>query len=174
MSNQASDLTDIVTASLWNARQVHPFWAKAIDSIGSVLRELEPSVRISHHGPGEESGCTWQIYVDAAGKGVGARTGPWPRSAAGAWEVALSYRGPLITALSWSHPDRAEDVVTDARLVRFVTGIAADLGLTYADAHDLRRCVIPWETPDDLPPEVMNRLDWSSEANAFNLLFYEY
>jgi len=33
---------------------------------------------------------------------------------------------------------------------------------------------VPWETPDDLPPEVTNKLDWLTEANSFNMLFYEY
>lgn len=173
MSNEATRLPDVVMASLWNARHVHPFWATAIDGVGRALRVLHPLVRIYHHGPGEESGCTWKVYVNASGQAVELFPNPWPSDAAHLWEISLSYRGPLITASSWSDPDRGPDAATDLKLVRFVMDVATQLGLVYVDAHSLRNCVVPWEGPDDLPTEAMNRLDWSTEANAFNLLFYE-
>ncbi|WP_286747927.1 hypothetical protein, partial [Aquabacterium sp. UBA2148] len=87
------------------------------------------------------------------------------------WKIALSYRGPFITALSWSDLNHREDQVTSPALVAMVQKIAEDLRLTYLDAHELRALEIPW---DELQGNAADRLDYSEMPNAFNLLFYEY
>jgi hypothetical protein len=157
--------------SLWKPAHVTGGWATLIERVGAALRDIEPTVRLRHHEPGQISGCTWDFYVDANARGVGARVGPWPTDAIAWWRVALSFRGGLITALSWSDPDLAEDQITDPKLVRLAEKIAQELRLIYLDAHELMALEIPWE---DLQGDASNRLDWSEMPNAFNLLFYEY
>lgn len=107
------------------------------------------------------------LWVDSLGKGSGSVG--WPPGTEH-WRVVLSYCGPLITALSWTAEGQSEDTTTSPRLVALAESIAAELGLTYLDAHELRHCEIPW---DEMTEEADLRLDWS-EPNAFNLLFYEY
>ncbi len=85
--------------------------------------------------------------------------------------IALSYRGPFITALSWGDLSKPEDSMTSTVLVAMAKKLAEDLRLTYLDAHELRAIEIPW---DELQGDASNRLDYSEMPNAFNLLFYEY
>jgi hypothetical protein len=146
--------TDLSEA-LWRPAQVNRDWAVVLDGVASAIREIEPAVRLEHHGPGQISGCTWDFHVNAEGKGPGRGTTPWPSSAVNRWRVALSYRGPFLTALSWSDPALPADQVTDPNL----------------DAHELRALEIPWE---ELRGDAEMRLDWSDVPTGFNLLFYEY
>jgi hypothetical protein len=156
--------------ALWQSAQVSPDWATAIDGVACSLREVEPTVRLGHRGPGQISGCVWTLYVDGDGRGRGPRAGGWPDGAIAMWEVALSYRAPLITALSWSDPRLAADEMTCPRLVGLVQGMARTLGLTYVDAREMGEWEIPW---DELKGDAELRLDYSETATAFNLLFYE-
>jgi hypothetical protein len=157
-----------ISAFLWREAQVTQGWTYFITGIDRRLFAIEPTVRIQHHGPCMPSGCTWNFWVDAAGKGHGDRS--WPAGVE-RWEVALSYRGPLITALSWSHAGQREDAVTNEKLVSLTKSLATDLGLTYLDAHKLSAYEIAW---DELTAEANGRLDYADMPNAFNLLFYEY
>lgn len=153
---------------LWGKSQVNPEWANFIIEIDRRLHAVDPKSHVGHDGgPDLPSGCTWLLWVDAKGKSTES-----PGWALGVerWKVALSYRGPLITALSWIREGEPPSDVTNSLLVALCRSLSADLGLTYLDAHELMQCEIPW---DELTEEAGGRLDWS-EANAFNLLFYEY
>jgi len=112
--------------------------------------------------------------LDAQGRGVDISSGPgplWPKGVR-RWRIALSYRASLITAVSWSAPEKRDDDATDPELVELAKKIAADLSpLIYMDQHELRALEIPW---DELQGDANMRLDWSETPNAFNLLFYEY
>ena len=161
------DLTDF----LWRDAQVNSAWTHFIIGIDRRLRAIEPDVFIEHHGPGRLSGCTWRMLVGADGKGCGEKKCLiWPAGAE-RWELTLSYRGPLITALSWRSQDESEDETTSVQLVELARELAAELRLTYLDQRELRAFEIPW---DDIQGDANLRLDWSDQPNAFNLLFYEY
>ena len=87
------------------------------------------------------------------------------------WRVSLSYRGPLISAVSCSGGlSHGEDISTNPKLVALCISMAAELGLSYLDVHELRACVISW---DEMTEEACERLDYSDMPNAFSLLFYE-
>lgn len=159
-----------VYAALWSTVRTNPAWALLIESVGCALRRIEPSARLWHHGPGQISGCTWNIFVDFEGKGLGSVGNPWPSDVWRAWCVALSYRGPFITALSWPEQGPADEL-TDPKLVQVVRGIAQSESLTYLDAHELMAWEVSWE---ELQGDAAMRLDWSDVPTAFNLLFYEY
>jgi hypothetical protein len=158
-----------LSQALWAPAQVNPAWATMIEAVGCKLRCIEPAVRLWHHGPAEISGCTWDLFVDEKGNGIGAVGNPWPAQVWRAWRVALSYRGPFITALSWPEQGPADDV-TDPRLVQLVEAIALSADLTYLDVHEAQSLEIPWE---HLQGDASSRLDWSAMPTAFNLLFYE-
>jgi hypothetical protein len=163
---QGVELTDF----LWRCTQDMPSWAYFITGIDRHLTAIEPATKVTHHGPARVSGCSWELLVDASGRGLGGQWTNWPVGAE-RWSVVLSYRGPLMTAISWSAPDGAEDAVTSPRLVALVRQIASEFRLKYLDAHELRAFEIPW---DELQGDANLRLDWSDMPNAFNLLFYEY
>ena len=160
-----------VYEALWRPAQVNREWATAIDGVACALRDVEPTVRLEHRGPGQISGCVWTFFVDEEGRGRGPRLDGWPVGAAAMWEVAFSYRGPFITALSWHDPKLPADKVTCPKLVRLVQKVARALGLTYLDAHEMGDWEIPW---DELQGDAEMRLDYSDTATAFNLLFYEH
>jgi hypothetical protein len=158
---------------LWRDAQVHPTWAKYLIHIDRKLRLIEPTSCLLHHPPGRISGCTWNFLVDEKTQGCGLKSGlGWPPNVVAEWRIALSYRASLITAISWSQPDKGEDAVTDPKLVALVKAIANDLSpLVYIDQHRLRAFEVSWE---ELQGDANMRLDWSETPNAFNLLFYEY
>jgi hypothetical protein len=158
-----------LTSFLW--RETPPAaWAYFITGIDRRLTAIDPKAKVEHHGPGRVSGCTWGLLVDAAGCGLSEWTDDWPEGTE-QWEIALSYRGPLITALSWKAYREPEDAVTSPRLVALARDIASQFHLNYLDAHELQNLEIPW---DELQGDANMRLDWSDMPNAFNLLFYEY
>jgi hypothetical protein len=159
-----------LTPHLWREAQHIPEWAYFITGIDRRLIAIDPKARVGHHGPGRVSGCTWDLLVDASGRGLSQWTDEWPVGTE-RWEIALSYRGPLITALSWKSYHQSEETVTSAPLVALARQLASDFHLNYLDAHDLRALEIPW---DELQGDANMRLDWSEMPNAFNLLFYEY
>jgi hypothetical protein len=159
-----------LTPFLWRETEHIPQWAYFITCIDRRLTAIHPEARVGHHGPGRVSGCTWALLVDAAGRGLGEWTDDWPEGTE-RWEISLSYRGPLITALSWKAYRQPEDSVTSPRLVALARDIASQFHLNYFDAHELRNLEIPW---DELQGDANMRLDWSDMPNAFNLLFYEY
>jgi hypothetical protein len=156
-----------ISTFLWRASQGSAGWTHFIVGIDRRVYAIEPKVRIQHQGPCEYSGCFWDFWVDSHGQGSGSVG--WPPGTEH-WRVVLSYRAPLITALSWACEGQSEDTITSPRLVSFAKSIATEVGLIYLDAHELRHCEIPW---DEMTEEADLRLDWS-EPNAFNLLFYEY
>lgn len=157
---------------LWRDRHIDDlFWARALVGIDRRLRSIEPTVDIEHSGPGHISGCSWTFLVNAQNQGIGNSFVGWPEGTVARWKVAFSYRGPFITALSWTSPSLPEDAPVSLQLVSLVQEIASSLNLTYLDAHELMACEIPM---DELQGDAPLRLDWSDTANAFNLLFYEY
>jgi hypothetical protein len=159
-----------LTDFLWRCTQDMPSWAYFITGIDRRLTAIDPKAKVEHHGPRRVSGCTWGLLVDATGCGLSQWTDDWPEGTE-RWEIALSYRGPLITALSWKTYREPEDAVTSPRLVALARDIASQFHLSYLDAHELQNLEIPW---DDLQGDANMRLDWSDMPNAFNLLFYEY
>ncbi|XVJ69750.1 MAG: hypothetical protein HEQ39_08905 [Rhizobacter sp.] len=159
---------------LWLDSKVSQTWAAYLIGIDRKLHAIAASVCFEHHGPGHTSGCTWDLFVDEKGKVCDIASSPGPRWPKGVsrWRIALSYRASLITAISWSDPEKREDDVTDLKLVALAKEIATDLSpLIYMDQHELRALEIPW---DELQGDANMRLDWSEMPNAFNLLFYEY
>jgi hypothetical protein len=159
-----------LSAFLWRYDQHIPSWAYFITGIDRRLTAIDHKARVRHHGPGRVSGCTWDLLVDASGRGLSEWTDEWPAGTE-RWEIALSYRGPLITALSWRAHLQAADTMTSPRLVALAGSIASQFNLNYLDAHELQGLEIPW---DELQGDANMRLDWSEMPNAFNLLFYEY
>lgn len=153
---------------IWNGVHVHD---RSLIAIDRAVVALDQKPFLSSGGPGDISGIAWIFLV----KGDGTRTTHDDASFVVGederWEIALSYRGPFITALSWRDPNDFEDKVTSPALVRLVKQLAEKLRLNYLDAHDLRALEIPW---DELQGNAANRLDYSEMPNAFNLLFYEY
>lgn len=142
-----------------------------VEKLTRFIRRVDLAAFASHVGPGQISGCIWNLFIDENGRGCGAGMGPWPRSAVKAWQICYSYRAPLITALSWSEPGKKEDEPADPQLIAFARSAADELGLLFVDAHQLQALDIPW---GELPPDAELRLDWSNKATGFNLLFYEY
>ena len=163
---------DQVLRAIWSPVQVNPSWAVLIERIGDTLRAIEPQTRLRHTGgSGQISGCLWDFYVNSHAQGVGPKRVPWPANASRAWEVALSYRGPFVTATSWTDESSPPDEITDPKLVQLVEEIARSERLTYLDAHEAQAWTFTW---DELQGDASMRLDWSDTPTAFNLLFYEY
>lgn len=161
---------------IWNDENVNVSASILIDR---AVVALDPRAGFHRGGPGHTSGIFWGFYVTKKGA-------PTPRSRSEfsiekdeKWEIAMSYRGPYITALSYHGEHRPEDrsdqftmisdKTTSPALVTMVKKLAEDLRLTYLDAHELMSLEISW---DELQNNAEMRLDYS-EPNAFNLLFYE-
>lgn len=159
-----NDLSD----HIWNDTHVHDATLITIDR--AVVR-LDPKVRVSFGGPGDTSGITWRFIVQKDGSPSLHERDAFTKGVDEKWEISLSYRGPLITAISWQNPDEPEDMSTSPALVAMAQKLADDLRLTYLDAHELMALEIPW---DELQGNAADRLDYCEMPNAFNLLFYEY
>jgi hypothetical protein len=132
-----------LTTFLWRDSQHIPEWAYFITGIDRHLTAVDRKARVGHHGPGRVSGCTWALLVDAAGCGLSEWTDDWPEGTE-RWQISLSYRGPLITAVSWKAYREPEDSVTSPRLVALAKDLASQFHLNYFDAHELRALEIPW------------------------------
>lgn len=139
--------------------------------IDRALHSIDSELKLSEGGPGQVSGCTWLLL--AAPDGGPSKEGyeSFEVGKDERWRFAASYRGPFLTALSQRDLLLREDAVTSPALVELAKRLAADLNLTYLNAHELRALEIPW---DELQGNASDRLDWSEMPNAFNLLFYEY
>lgn len=163
---------------IWKDEHVNDLAAIMIDR---AVVALDSEAKFHHGGPGRTSGIFWGFYVTKNGS-------PSPRNRTNfsidedeRWEIAMSYRGPYITALSFHGVHRPEDhpglitmvadKITSPSLVAMTKKLAQELRLIYLDAHELRALEIPWE---ELQGDAANRLDYSEMPNAFNLLFYEY
>jgi len=153
---------------IWNDTHVHDMTVITIDR---AVVSLYPKVHLSWGGPGDTSGIQWTFLVRKDGTRTEHEDGSFVIGEDEKWKLALSYRGPFLTALSWHDPNNVEDELTSPALVRLVKQLAEKLRLTYLDAHELRALEIPW---DELQGNASNRLDYSEMPNAFNLLFYEY
>lgn len=153
---------------IWNDRHVHD---RSLIAIDRAVVALNPKPFLNRGGPGDISGIAWFFLVRADGTRTTHDDASFVAGEDERWEIALSYRGPFITALSWRDIDKREDAVTSPALVAMVKKLADDLRLTYLDAHELRALEIPW---DELQGNAADRLDYSEMPNAFNLLFYEY
>ena len=162
---------------IWNDEHINDAGAILIDR---AVVALDPEANFHHGGPGHTSGIFWGFYVAKNGY-------PSPRSRDNfsvdedeRWVIAMSYRGPYITALSYHGLHRSEDrpglitmvqdKITSPFLVAMTKRLAEELRLIYLDAHELRALEIPW---DELQGDAADRLDYSEVPNAFNLLFYE-
>ncbi len=153
---------------IWNDTNVHDV---TLISIDRAVMALGRDVRLTFGGPGDTSGIAWHFIVNRDGTRTDHTSEEFVVGEDERWKIALSYRGPFITALSWHDPNNFEDKVTSPALVSLVRQLAEKLHLTYLDAHELRALEIPW---DELQGNASNRLDYSEMPNAFNLLFYEY
>jgi hypothetical protein len=153
---------------IWNDTRVHDTTVITIDRTAVALY---PKVHLSWGGPGDTSGIQWIFFVRNDGTRTEHDVDSFVIGEDEKWKIALSYRGPFITALSWHDPNNFEDKVPSPALVRLVKQLAEQLRLTYLDAHELRALEIPW---DELQGNASSRLDYSEMPNAFNLLFYEY
>lgn len=153
---------------LWNDTHVHD---RTLMHIDRTVVALDPEVEVGHGGPGDTSGIQWTFLVRNDGTRTEHDVDSFVIGEDERWQIALSYRGPYITGLSWHDPNSFEDKVTSPALVRLVKQLAEKLRLTYLDAHELMALEIPW---DELQGNASNRLDYSEMPNAFNLLFYEY
>lgn len=153
---------------LWKDTNVHD---RTLIRIDRAVVALDPKVEIGHGGPGDWSGIQWTFLARRDGSATPRNYASFCLGEDERWRIALSYRGPFITALSWRDPNNFEDKVTSPALVSLVKQLAEKLRLTYLDAHELRALEIPW---DELQGNASNRLDYSEMPNAFNLLFYEY
>lgn len=157
-----------VSEYLWNNCNKHEPTLLRIDR---TVCAIDSKPFFDRHPPGENSGCSWTFLAKRDGSQTTHDDASFVVGEDERWRIALSYRGPFITALSWRDIDNREDVVTSPVLVDMVKKLAQDLGLTYLDAHELRDLEIPW---DELQNDAEMRLDWSEMPTAFNLLFYEY
>lgn len=163
---------------IWNDENINDSAAIMIDR---AVVALDPKANFHHGGPGRTSGIFWGFYVTKKGA-------PTPRDRSNfsidedeRWEIAMSYRGPYITALSHHGVHRPEDrpdlitlvmdKTTSPSLVAMTKKLAQELRLIYLDAHELMALEIPWH---ELQGDAADRLDYSEMPNAFNLLFYEY
>ncbi len=163
---------------LWNDTRVHDMTLIKIDR---AVVSMNPKVHVSVGGPGDTSGIQWTFIVEKDGTRTDRDYSTFVVGKDEQWKIALSYRGPLITALSYQGEhrigDRADmitmvaDQVTSPALVAMTKKLAEALRLFYLDAHELRALEIPW---DELQGNAADRLDYSEMPNAFNLLFYEY
>lgn len=153
---------------IWRDTKVHD---RTLMRIDRTVVALDPEVDVGHGGPGDWSGIQWIFLVKRDGTRTDHDDSTFVIGEDERWLIALSYRGPFITALSWRDLNDSEDKVTSPALVTMVEKLAKDLRLTYLDAHELRALEIPW---DELQGNASDRLDYSEMPNAFNLLFYEY
>jgi hypothetical protein len=153
---------------LW--AQCSPFVPELL-KIDRVLYAIDPRLKFSEGGPGHVSGCSWLFLTTPEGKPSKRGYEEFVVETDERWEVAASYRGPFLTAISQRDLAQREDQTPSPALVQLVKKLAADLGLVYLDAHELRALEIPW---DELQGDAEARLDYSEMPNAFNLLFYEY
>lgn len=157
-----------ISEYLWSDRNKHE---PSLLKTDRVVCSLDSNPHFDRHPPAENSGCSWTFLAKRDGTRTAHDDASFVVGEDERWQIALSYRGPFITALSWSDLDKREDQVTSPALVSMVKKLADDLRLTYLDAHELRALEIPW---DELQGNAEARLDWSEMPNAFNLLFYEY
>lgn len=153
---------------IWNDTNVHDVTLLTIDR---AIVALGRDVRLNFGGPGDTSGIAWHFIVHRDGTRTDHKTEEFVVGEDERWEIALSYRGPFITALSWRELNQRADQLTSPALASMVKKLAEDLRLTYLDAYELMALKIPW---DELQGNASNRLDYSETPNAFNLLFYEY
>lgn len=157
-----------ISEYIWNETHVHDTTLITIDR---AAVSMYPKVRLSWGGPCDTSGIQWIFFAKNDGTRTDHDETNFVEGEDEKWEIALSYRGPFITALSWSDLNRSADSVTSPALVAMVKKMAEELRLTYLDAHELMDLEIPW---DELQNDAEMRLDWSEMPTAFNLLFYEY
>ncbi|MGC4396391.1 hypothetical protein [Hydrogenophaga sp. T2] len=168
------DLSEYV----WQPTHVHD---RTVIRIDRAVMALDPEAEISNGGPGERSGIQWSFLVTKNGQPTPRKLQEFLTGEDEQWQIALSYRGPLITAISFQGERRAgnrpdlihmmADKVTSPALVAMTKKLADDLRLVYLDAGELMALEIPW---DELQGNAADRLDYSEMPNAFNLLFYEY
>ena len=155
---------------IWNDTSVQD-WPQAI-TIDRAVIALDPEAGVGHGGPGDWSGIHWTFLARNDGTRTEHNHDSFAIGEDERWRIALSYRGPFITALSWRDLKNCEDKVTSPALVAMVKKLAEKLRLTYLDAHQLRALEIPW---DELQNDAEMRLDdYTTLPNAFTLLFYEY
>ena len=152
---------------LWRGCSTHE---PSLLKIDRAVCAIDSKPHFDRHPPGENSGCSWTFIARKDGTRSDSDDHSFVAGEDERWQIALSYRGPFITALSWSDLDKREDQVTSPALVSMVKKLAEDLRLTYLDAHELMALAIPW---DELKGDAVDRLDHSEMPNAFNLLFYE-
>lgn len=153
---------------IWNDTRVHDTTVITIDR---ATVAMHPKVHLSFGGPGDTSGIAWTFLAKRDGTRTDHDDDTFEIGEDEKWKIALSYRGPFITALSWRDPNQREDQVTSPALVAMTEKLAERLRLHYLDAHDLMTLEVPW---DELQGNAADRLDYSEMPNAFNLLFYEY
>jgi hypothetical protein len=153
---------------LW--AQCSPFVPELL-KIDRVLYAIDPRLKFSEGGPGHVSGCSWLFLTTPEGKPSKRGYEEFVVGTDERWEVAASYRGPFLTALSWTDIAVSADKITSPALVAMTKKLAQELGLVYFDAHELMALEIPW---DELQGNAEMRLDFSEMPSAFNLLFYEY
>lgn len=153
---------------IWNETNVHDVTLITIDR---AVMALGRDVRLTFGGPGDTSGIAWHFIVNRDGSRTNHGSDEFVVGENERWKIALSYRGPFVTALSWRDLNLQEDPVTSPALIAMVKELAENLRLNYLDAHELRALEIPW---DELQGNAASRLDYSEMPNAFNLLFYEY
>ena len=153
---------------IWNDAHVPD---RSLIAIDRAVVALDPKPFLDRGGPGAISGIAWIFLVRADGTRTAHDDASFVVGEDERWKIALSYRGPFVTALSWRDIDKREDAVTSPALVAMVKNLAEKLPLIYLDAHELRALEIPW---DELQNNAEMRLDYSEMPNAFNLLFYEY
>lgn len=155
----------------------HWLWEKCSPNVRSLIKidralyAIDQRLKFSEIGPGQISGCTWLLVTTPSGKRSESGYESFQPGIDERWELAASYRGPFLTAISQRDLSKREDRETSPALVELAQQLANELNLVYLDAHELRAMEIPWE---DLQGDSANRLDYSEMPSAFNLLFYEY
>lgn len=153
---------------IWNDTHVHD---TSVITIDRAAVSMHAEVHLSFGGPGDTSGIAWTFLARRDGTRTSHDDSTFAAGEDEKWKIALSYRGPFVTALSWSDLDNPPDQLTSPALVAMVKKLAERLRLHYLDAHELMALEIPWE---ELQGNASSRLDYCEMPNAFNMLFYEY
>jgi hypothetical protein len=128
-------------------------------------------------GCGAESGPQWEITFDSMGKHVAdPRFSKIVQDFTGyrSWEIVASGRAPLLSVVErvcqpdswWSQPLNP----IDPKLYAWARELCQEFDLEYIDAAEL----MAWKVdPDILTEEMLFRMDYTDDPNAFQLLFHE-
>jgi hypothetical protein len=176
------------TTAAVEAALLHPIIEELVTRVAPAI---DQAIRVRFplsHGPhrdalgdprfygGGSSGSHWLIVFNRQGEHVILPAlkpeGEGNTSGYREWEIALSCRGPILTASEQIQGGTAWEFAAemDPTLASWARALAQQFGLHYVDAAEL----LAWQVdPATMTEEMQMRMDYTDNPSAFQLLFYE-